>query len=49
MADTCGKKFLFGEHQECVRPPGHLGLHRDTIRIRRMETTQWGDNESERQ
>ena len=47
MADICEKKFLFGD-QRCVRPASHLGLHRDTSRIR-YETIQWGDNESEEQ
>lgn len=43
---TCKRVFLFGTNQRCARPATHLGLHRDTVKIRRFETTQWGDNES---
>lgn len=45
--DKCGKRSTCFEWEHvCVRPKGHLGLHRNTPRIRPMLTKQWGDNES---
>lgn len=44
MPPTCGKQNMFGD-QECVREPGHLGLHRDARTVRKC-SAQWGDNET---
>lgn len=43
----CRNTGLYGaaEDRVCVRERGHFGLHRDTVRINRFETAQWGDNE----
>jgi hypothetical protein len=47
--ETCDKEFLFEDGKRCVRKQAvghqHLGLHRDTARVRPF-TVQWGDNES---
>jgi hypothetical protein len=39
----CDRQFVFGE-QRCKRTYNHLGLHRDTRRMKDA-TVMWGDNE----
>ena len=43
----CGDVGQYGpcEGKVCARPIGHLGLHRDTPRVKPITTVQWGDND----
>lgn len=45
MATKCGNQSTTHPDKVCVRNAGHLGCHRDTVRMKTFGTFVWGDNE----